>query len=436
MQHATSHGGYGAPASGTESPAGVTAGGKRKRKQAKSHAALTSQQQQAAAAAHAHAQQQALLVAQQQQSMSSGMALGIAMDDEATELALDDLDRHTPRDLAIARYKRGHELLAMIFDARKMEHLRPGPSPYAGFTPKKLEERVQQLRSATTELQDSHAEKMRKLKESLAIKAWPTEDDDADYGQLEEWARRPASGRILGVGLVRAPTPEIANEQRAAEQSAVGASDRPADATMEDGSGDGFGKSGEGGQTEEERIRHEAEVIDQINKEHGENIPSGIPPIVAEPLGLDQQADPSFSSLSTALSPKAQPLAAAAADDADAGSTAGQQSQKTEPADVAAPAAALLAEVPDTARVPEEAASGADPQRTGAVPPPAASATGDAMDVDVPTATDANATEEDAAQPAAEVETGQEADTAPTSAAAEAGARGERGRYGTHISGC
>lgn len=54
------------------------------------------------------------------QPMSTGMGFGLSVDDEPTDFVMDDLDRLTSRDVAMARYKRHHDLLGRIFDARRI----------------------------------------------------------------------------------------------------------------------------------------------------------------------------------------------------------------------------------------------------------------------------------------------------------------------------
>ena len=49
-----------------------------------------------------------------------GLNLPPTLQDELPDSVLDDLDRLNPRDLAVARYARNHELLSMIFDARRI----------------------------------------------------------------------------------------------------------------------------------------------------------------------------------------------------------------------------------------------------------------------------------------------------------------------------
>lgn len=55
-----------------------------------------------------------------QPKVASEMAIGMALEDEHSDFLLDELDRLSARDLAIARYTRNHSLLGTIFDARRI----------------------------------------------------------------------------------------------------------------------------------------------------------------------------------------------------------------------------------------------------------------------------------------------------------------------------
>ncbi|UZJ56053.1 hypothetical protein CBS101457_005373 [Exobasidium rhododendri] len=168
---------------------------------------------------------------------STGMGLGNSMlEEEGADFILDDMDRLTARDIAMTRYKRHHELLSLVFDTRRVGSLEPPPSPYADIDQAALKSRLQAYQKESEDLRNTHMKKLKILKDDCAkqdeqmISAKKVrkeigadgevlEDetvDDSSTGLVEgggvespqAWALRPSKGKIVGVGYVRASTPE------------------------------------------------------------------------------------------------------------------------------------------------------------------------------------------------------------------------------------
>lgn len=160
----------------------------------------------------------------------TGMGFGVAEDDDGpTDFILDDTSRLTSRDVAMARFKRNHELLNIIFDARRIDSLVPPESPYVHMDKAALEARLATIQSETEQLRQvdtaktaewraelaEHEEllhappkrlrQQREKEATLAAAEIRGEDGNKD---TPAWARGPNKGRILGVGYVRADTPE------------------------------------------------------------------------------------------------------------------------------------------------------------------------------------------------------------------------------------
>lgn len=133
-----------------------------------------------------------------------GLNLPATMADELPDSIVDDLDRLTPRDLAVARYARNHELLSTVFDARRIDSLHPAPSPYAQVAPAELQAKVDALNTDISQLSSAHTHKMTRVRHIIAGKA---DADDAET-EPEPWARGAFRGKVLGLGFVRAPTPD------------------------------------------------------------------------------------------------------------------------------------------------------------------------------------------------------------------------------------
>lgn len=160
--------------------------------------------------------------------LSTGMGLGFVAEDEAgSDFILDDLDRLSSRDVAMARYKRNHDLLAMIFDARRIDTLEPPASAYAHVDQADLGERLQGCEEEISKVREFHAKRIKTLKDAFARQdvALPEANQEAETSRADEeeaapeeeggaeeealeWASRPSEGDIVGVGYVRAKTPE------------------------------------------------------------------------------------------------------------------------------------------------------------------------------------------------------------------------------------
>lgn len=159
---------------------------------------------------------------------STGMGLGLPFEEDSADFILDDLDRISPRNVAMARYKRNHELLGLIFDARRIDKLEPPPSPYVDVDQAGLKKGLEKLQEEMSELRESHSKRIKLLKEESAkedvllhfvkkgkglpsaVASDPTTSDKVE--QEESWAKEPSKGRIVGVGYVRTSTPEEVRE--------------------------------------------------------------------------------------------------------------------------------------------------------------------------------------------------------------------------------
>jgi hypothetical protein len=162
----------------------------------------------------------------------TGMGLGAREEEDPADFILDDADRLTSRDLAIARYRRNHELLNLIFDARRIDRLTPAPSPYAEKDVAKLREQLKRCTEDTESCKSAHSDRVKlwkkkhvqhemmlhasnkRTKSQLAERAQQLsrESESDQYDQngetLPAWARNASTGQIIGVGYVRATTPE------------------------------------------------------------------------------------------------------------------------------------------------------------------------------------------------------------------------------------
>ncbi|SNX87370.1 uncharacterized protein MEPE_06080 [Melanopsichium pennsylvanicum] len=144
-----------------------------------------------------------------------GLNLPPTIADELPESIFDDLDRLTPRDIAVARYARNHQLMSTIFDARRIDTLVPAPSPYSNIKPQDVEEKIAKIQQESERLEKQHHLRLQELRQSSsANKAASAKDksgdgEDAVEGEtVASWAQGPSRGRILGVGFVRADSPE------------------------------------------------------------------------------------------------------------------------------------------------------------------------------------------------------------------------------------
>jgi hypothetical protein len=163
---------------------------------------------------------------------STGMGWGLSIDEDPIDFILDDLDKLSGRDIASARYRRNHELINLIFDARKIENLQPSASPYAEKDQDALRSQLAETQDAIEKLQSSHSTKFRRWREELQehddlLHAPPkrikVQLEEEEKNRLEEadieevnangepipsWKSMPSKGKILGSGYIRAKTPE------------------------------------------------------------------------------------------------------------------------------------------------------------------------------------------------------------------------------------
>ncbi|PWN28736.1 hypothetical protein BDZ90DRAFT_129377 [Jaminaea rosea] len=155
------------------------------------------------------------------------MGWGSAFDDDQTDFVLDEMDRLTPRDLAVARFRRNHELMEGIFDERKIAKLVPPPSPYSVLSPESLRIQLRKAQETAEEMTKVHAERLASLRESLNPERIEADLEQArkrarqDDESAEPWARAPGEGRTLargGLVYVRARTPEPVRRERLLEQ--------------------------------------------------------------------------------------------------------------------------------------------------------------------------------------------------------------------------
>lgn len=163
---------------------------------------------------------------------STGMGWGLSIDEDPVDFILDDLDKLSGRDIASARYRRNHELINLIFDARKIESLQPSDSYYADKDQDALRTQLTETQDAIEKLQSTHSTKFKRWRQELQehddllhappkrIKAQLEEEEkkrleEADIEEvnangepIESWKQMPSKGRILGSGYIRAKTPE------------------------------------------------------------------------------------------------------------------------------------------------------------------------------------------------------------------------------------
>lgn len=132
----------------------------------------------------------------------------------------------------MARYKRNHELLNLIFDARRIDRLEPPPSPYADKDQEALQEQLKNCQEEMEAMRTAHTAKFRQWREEVhdqdALLHAPPKKlrmQQAEQDQKREaekdgeertekgeavpmWASSPGQGAIVGVGFIRASTPE------------------------------------------------------------------------------------------------------------------------------------------------------------------------------------------------------------------------------------
>ncbi|KAJ1573222.1 hypothetical protein NDA15_001608 [Ustilago hordei] len=198
-----------------------------------------------------------------------GLNLPPTIADEMPESIFDDLDRLTPRDIAVARYARNHELLSIVFDARRIDTLTPAPSPYADVKQDDLKNKVASIQEEVIKMAKEHEERLRELKESSSAKKNKKQRTEAEegVGETPAWAESASRGKILGVGFVRAETPEELRPPKPAAEPAT-------EASMEvDGNGAAEKKDEavkeKAAEAEEVRKHAEKEAIEKLNIELG-----------------------------------------------------------------------------------------------------------------------------------------------------------------------
>ncbi len=123
-----------------------------------------------------------------------GLNLPPSIADELPESIFDDLDRLTPRDIAVARYAKNHELLSMVFDARRIDTLVPAPSPYAEVKAEDLKEKVQKIQEEVVELEKQHEQRLREVRESITGKKTTISSAPAAAAGTGEGSKRRQSG--------------------------------------------------------------------------------------------------------------------------------------------------------------------------------------------------------------------------------------------------
>ncbi|CEH11687.1 hypothetical protein CBOM_07097 [Ceraceosorus bombacis] len=177
-----------------------------------------------------------------QPKVPSEMAVGLALEDEHSDFLLDELDRVSARDLAMARYTRNHSLLGAIFDARRIEDLRPSPSPYAVHSIAELQAKLEKEAATIAPLEAAHQARVQEFKTAIdaktiaaslgaeaevkrhkqraASRADMDVSEEADEMQVDpdqpsqeeaeepRWARITRESRHIHSNYVRAPTPE------------------------------------------------------------------------------------------------------------------------------------------------------------------------------------------------------------------------------------
>lgn len=141
------------------------------------------------------------------------MGWGTSYDDESTDFVMDEMDRLTPRDLSVARFRKNHELMETIFDHRKIADLQPDQSsPYANLSAATLRAQLKVSEESTQEMQKSHVERLRLIKMDRRGGQEEEAAQDGEDGDTPAWARNASKGKVLneaGYPYARAPTPEF-----------------------------------------------------------------------------------------------------------------------------------------------------------------------------------------------------------------------------------
>lgn len=118
------------------------------------------------------------------------------------------------------RYRRNHELLNMIFDARSIDSLAPQESPYAQVDRDALQEQIHSVQEQIQKMEkdhEAHSEQWRselEQQESVLhstpkqLRQQQEAHEEASDDDTPVWARSQSKGRILGVGYIRASTPD------------------------------------------------------------------------------------------------------------------------------------------------------------------------------------------------------------------------------------
>lgn len=235
------------------------------------------------------------------------------------------MDRLTPRDLAIARFRRNHEYLDAIFDHRKigeslLDHpavqdhqsdagddplcsiagLKAPPSPYVGLSKSALEEQLQSALATTAETQRVHSERMASVRHNFSLEQLQADErarqTAVEADDLEPWERNVGKGPIMmtpGFPYMRARTPDFVQKARRDQQAVREQQKRQQE--VEAGGADAD-------PDREERQRQEKESILEINKEHGIDPPA--PVVVPQPpaVSVDSAAQSSDAQSGTETS--------------------------------------------------------------------------------------------------------------------------------------
>lgn len=164
------------------------------------------------------------------------------------------MDRLTPRDLAVTRFRRNHELVESIFDERKIGELllplrvachhlcpltyvpriatlEPVPSPYSALSASALRQQLEAATKTTEDMERVHQQRVKVLLRAadptVLEHEWASGEKRAkeeEEKQLEPWMCTAIEGRPVsrpGFAYVRAATPESVREASRREAETV-----------------------------------------------------------------------------------------------------------------------------------------------------------------------------------------------------------------------
>ncbi|PWN21889.1 hypothetical protein BCV69DRAFT_158721 [Microstroma glucosiphilum] len=196
------------------------------------------------------------------------------------------MDRLTPRDLAVARFRRNHDFIEAIFDEKKIANLEPPPSPYADLSRKDLQAQLDLSEAQTAEMKRLHEERIQSFKQNISAEqiekdvARQAEVNPEEEAALEPWARNAGKGRRLTAGFayVQARTPEVVKGALRARETAL------AEQRAELSAGQETAEARQQKAAEDEAIR-------KLNLEHGMEPPAPVsmPPPPQQPRPPQQQ---------------------------------------------------------------------------------------------------------------------------------------------------